>query len=85
MGCTIGPKENGRMKKIYRYLNKLLIYRRGRGGAGHIIFTNYCAGICCKYFLFYFPTTHSLFLFATAALEIGLLLLHVYENTSNSL
>ena len=34
-------------------------------------------------FLFYFPTTHSIFLSATAALEIGLS--HLYENTSNLL
>ena len=72
---------NGRTKKIYRYLNNLLIYRRGKGGTGLILFTNYCAGICRKYFLFYFPMTHSIFLSAIAALEIGST--HLYKNTSN--
>ena len=43
----------------------------------------FCAGICRKYFLLNFPTTHSLFLSATAALEIDLS--HLYENTSNLL
>ena len=55
-----------------------LITGGGKGGVGLILFTNYCAGICREYFLFYFPTTHSLFLSATAALEIGLL--HLYKN-----
>ena len=63
---------NGRTKKIFT--------GGGEGGAGLILFNNYCAEICRKHFLFYFPTTHSLFFSATAAFEIGLS--HLYENTN---
>ena len=75
---------NGRPKKMYRYFNKLLIYRRGvRVGKDLFFLLIIVPEYCRKYFLFYFPTTHSLFSSATAALEVGLS--HLYENTSNLL
>ena len=74
------PSTVGR-RKYTGILISYLFTGGGKGGAGLILFTNYCAGICPKYFLFYFLTTHILFLSATATLEIGLS--YLYENTSN--
>ena len=75
---------NGRKEENIQVFKYVTYLQEGvRVGQDLFFFTNYCAGICRKYFLFYFPTTHSLFLSATAALEIGML--HLHENTSNLL